>query len=418
MSSQWLASVIPAAWLVLLQHFALQLFLGGALAQPASSQDLSGDATPDQAYAIAGSILKDPGLIDDAERGLHHLYNMEYGQADSIFLAIDSRYPEHPAGPFLRSLVSWWQILTRLESGDDADDEAFYAAMGHVISRSEKMLDQNDEDFDAMFFKGAAHGFRGRLRSNREEWLKAGKDGKEALEYIFKIAEADTTNADFQFGSGVYNYFAAAIPEKYPMVKPILFFFPSADREKGLRQLKQTATRGRLIQTEAVYFLLQIYLIYEPDFQHAVRYAAWLTGKYPDNPFFKLMEGRVYVKWGRWSRAMVSFDQVTAGHIAEMPGHTDAMASVAVYYRGRYHMQNSEYEDAEAAFRSVEFLTTGQEKDSRFRIESALRLGMVYDSEGRRELAKAEYRRVLNMRDSSESHDRAKKYLKTPYTRS
>jgi len=389
------------------------LFLAGTtVAQEGGSNPLRRGAS----ITIEGSILTNPVLIRDAERGLHHLYNMEYGPADSVFISIENRYPDHPVGPFLRSLVSWWRILPQLESGEEAQDEAFYDAMARVIKRSERMLDKNRKDFDAMFFKGAAHGFRGRLRSNREEWLKAGKDGKAALEYVFEIAEADTSNADFQFGSGVYNYFASVIPKKYPIVKPILFFFPSADRELGLRLLKQTATKGRLIQTEAVYFLLQIYLIYEPDFQRAVRYASWLTGKYPDNAFFRLMEGRVYVKWSRWSRAFEAFDEVTTGHAAGKPGYTDALASVAAFYTGRYHVQGSRYDEAEISFLAVDGLTSGQKKDSRFRIEAALRLGMVYDLQGRRQKAERAYRHVLDMRKNGDSHKRAKKYLKSPYS--
>jgi tetratricopeptide (TPR) repeat protein len=267
-----------------------------------------------------------------------------------------------------------------------------------------------------MFFKGAAHGFRGRLRSNRGEWLNAGKDGKAALEYIFDIAEADTSNADFQFGSGVYNYFASVIPDKYPIVKPMLFFFPSADRELGLSQLTMTATRGRLIQTEAVYFLLQIYLIYEPEFQKAVRYASWLTGKYPANAFFRLMEGRVYVKWGRWTRAMVAFDEVTEGYESKRVGYTPALASVAAFYRGRYYMQAKDFRSAQSSFEEVDRLTSGQPTDSRFRIESVLRLGMMYDLEGNRPEANASYERVLDMKKNGDSHDRARQYLKSPYT--
>ena len=395
----------------------LTCFVFVARVEAQDRQSSQSDTNRD-AYAVEGSILNDHALIADAERGLHHLYNMEYGAADSIFTAIGRRFPGHPVGPFLKSLVSWWIILPQLESGEEAEDDAFYKAMQDVIRLSEKMLDRDKNDFDAMFFKGAAHGFRGRLRSNRQEWLNAGKDGKSALEYIFRIADADTSNADFQFGAGVYNYFASVIPEQYPIVKPMLFFFPSADKELGLTKLTQTATRGRLIQTEAVYFMLQIYLIYEPDFQKAIRYASWLTGKYPQNAFFRLMQARVYVKWNRWAQAIVDFDTVTAGHASGKAGYTDALASVAAYYQGRYHMQSGRNAEARIAFETVDSLTTGKHTDSRFRIEAVLRLGMLYDVIGDPSAAEIAYRRVLEMRKRGDSHERARRYLNTPYGQS
>ncbi len=366
-------------------------------------------------YNIQGSILSDEALLQEAEAGLFHLYNMEYEAADSIFRSIESQFPEHPMGPFLRSLVLWWRILPELESGAEADDEAFYAAMAEVIKRSDRLLDEDDQDFDAMFFKGAALGFRGRLLSNRHEWLSAAKDGKKALEYIFDIADADTANADFQFGTGVYNYFAAVIPKKYPVVKPILYFFPDADREDGLSSLKFTAREGRLIRTEAAYFLLQIYLIYEPQFEEAVRYSSWLIHRYPDNAFFRVLEGRVYVRFGRLPRAMYSFERVIDGHGEGRPGYTDALSAVSHYYRGRYRMNGKRFDDALISFMEVETLSASQPVDSYFRVHALLRMGMIYDLLGVREDALAAYGRVLRLDDQAESHEKASLFRKEPY---
>lgn len=368
-------------------------------------------------YVIAGSVLSDEDLLREAERGLSRLYNMEYELADSIFSAIDARYPGHPVGPFLRALVTWWRILPQLDSGGDAADDEFFASMELVIKRSDKLLKTDSKSFDGMFFKGAALGFRGRLHSNRRKWLRAGADGKRALEYIFDIAAADTSNADFQFGAGVYNYFAAIIPDRYPIVKPMLFFFPHADREKGLRSLEFTAASGRLIRTEAAYFLLQIHLLYEPNYQESVRYASWLTGRYPANAFFRLLQGRVYVRWGEWPEAMIAFERVNEGHDAGTPGYTDALAAISQYYTGRYHMRADRLSDALDAFRIVDSLSSLHKMETFYRVNAVLRLGMIYDLLDERGNALAAYGRVLDMENRGEAHDRAKGFQKDPYRR-
>ena len=395
--------------------FAVMFFrpLGAA----AQDEGVSAEETvqPHGSYGIKGSVLENEALLSDAESGLSRLYNMEYESADSIFLSIEGRYPDHPIGPFLRALVLWWRILPALESGTEASDEAFYAAMAEVIKRSDRLLDENDQDFDAMFFKGAALGFRGRLLSNRRKWLRAAKDGKKALEYVFDIARADTLNADFQFGTGVYNYFASVIPQKYPIVKPILFFFPDADREAGIRSLKFTAAEGRLIRTEATYFLLQIYLFYEPDFEESVQYSSWLTRRYPDNAFFRLLQGRVYVRWNQWSRAMNAFEWVIDGHEEGRAGYTDALAAAALYFKGRYDVQGNRFEDALVAFRGVEILSAPQRVDSFYRVNALLRLGMIHDIRGARKNALAAYRSVLKLEDRGEAHKKARLFKKEPY---
>ena len=120
----------------------------------------------------AESIFDDPVVQAEVSEGLDRLYNMEFEAAARRFEHIARRYPEHPAGPFLEALNIWWKILPDL--ADDVHDAAFYAAMQEVIERSDRLLKQRPDAFDAMFFKGAALGFRGRLRSNRGEWVQSG----------------------------------------------------------------------------------------------------------------------------------------------------------------------------------------------------------------------------------------------------
>ena len=40
------------------------------------------------------------------------------------------------------------------------------------IFQCDKLLDVDEKNVDALFFKGGAIGFRGRLRAIRESWLK------------------------------------------------------------------------------------------------------------------------------------------------------------------------------------------------------------------------------------------------------
>ena len=119
------------------------------------------------------------------------------------------------------------------------------------------------KDVDALFFKGGSIGFRGRLRAFRESWLKAADDGREALPIVEEAASLDPNNMDVQLGFGIYNYYAAVIPNENPLIKPLMIFFPDGDKEKGIQQLKNTAFNGKFAKYEARYFLMTLYYRYE-----------------------------------------------------------------------------------------------------------------------------------------------------------
>ncbi len=385
----------------------LALSLGGtslAQAQPSSNGSTS---------SATGSVLDDPFVRQQAKRGLDLLYDMRYAEAGRLFDQVDQRFPQHPIGPFLQALNTWWKIL--IDFSDTSHDEAFYAAMDEVIDRSDRILKRNEDDFDAMFFKGAALGFRGRLRSNRREWFGAATDGKRAMDYVLGVAEKDPANHDYIFGKGLYDYYAAVIPDRYPFAKAITTFLPKGDRERGLRELERTASQGYYIQTEAAYFLLQIYYLFEKDFDKSVEYASWLRERHPDNAFFHAIEGRIYARWGYWQQAETIFNDVLERYKKGQTGYNAATGEQALYYLARARMASRQYDEALTYLLQLEALSARTADDTFFKVMGRLRQGMVYDALSQRAVAKDRYQQVLAMKAWGTSQEQAKKYLKRPY---
>lgn len=387
-------------FVVLLAGLVLPAFVAG----PASGQT---------AAATHASVLDDPVVQDRVERGLDHLYNMEFDPARAYFTSIDRRYPNHPIGPFLLALNTWWEIL--LDLSDEAHDDAFYEAMEEVIDRSDRLLKRDSRNFDAMFFKGAALGFRGRLRSNRGEWFRSARDGVRAMDYVLGVAQRAPGNADYAFGKGIYDYYAAAIPAQYPYVKPVMIFFPSGDRARGIRELERTVRDGRFIQTEAAYFLLQIYYLFENDYAKSVHYVTWLRERHPQNSFFHTFEGRVYAKWGQWEKSAAVFDEVLKRYRNRHRGYNEAMAEQALYFLARSRMMYREYDAALTYLDDLKELAARDADDTYFEVLGRLREGMSHDARGNRTRAVAAYRQVLGMQDFAGAHERAKRYLDNPY---
>jgi len=359
------------------------------------------------------SILDQPSVREIASVGMDHLYDLRFAEASVSFDAIDREFPRHPIGPFLKSLTTWWTIL--LDLSDESHDKEFFDSMEEVIKRCDRLLRNDPQDVDALFFKGAALGFRGRLRSNRGDWFKAALDGKKAMDYVLDVADLDPGNHDYVFGKGIYDYFAVVVPEEHPFVKPVMGLFPRGNRQRGLDLLERTASQGHYVQTEAVYFLLQINYLYERDFAKCVEYATWLRERYPDNSYFHAIEGRIYAQWGRWTQSAEIFERVLERYSSGDAGYNAAIAEQAAYYLARERMVRRDFEAALDYLLQVEALSARTGADTYYKVLGRLRQGMALDALGQRDPAVQRYREVLRMKDWSEAHSRARGYLDRPY---
>ncbi|WP_146109964.1 tetratricopeptide repeat protein [Salinibacter sp. 10B] len=384
-----------------------------AVTSPVRAQTSSGPTGPER---VASTVLNDSLVRTKGEKGLDLLYNMRSERARAHFQQIDARYPEHPIGPFLQGLNLWWTIM--LDLTDTTHDEAFFEKMDEVIDRCEALLEENPDHFDALLFKGAAHGFKARLASNRSNWWKALQNGRKAIGPVRDVVEqAPPGNGDYVFGKGLYDYYTAILEEEYPVVKTFTWMIPDGNRERGLQLLRKTAEQGRYVQTEAIYYLTQVNYLYEEDYFDSRQYVRRLRQRHPQNPYFHNFEGRVYAKWGRWEKARSVFEEVVARCEAGARGYGVHMEEIARFYLARAHLYEQNYTEALAHLDRLDALTDRDIEDNRYRILGRLYQGMVYDAQGAREKAKERYRAVLDMEDPIGVHDRAERYLEDPYSR-
>jgi len=362
------------------------------------------------------SVLNDEFVRSQGKRGLDLLYNMRSDSAKAIFQRIGERYPNHPIGPFLQGLNLWWTIM--LDLTDTSHDDAFYDVMDEVIDRSEELLDENPDHFDALLFKGAAHGFKARLASNRHKWWKALRNGQKAIGPARRVATiAPSDNGDYVFGKGLYDYYTAILEEEYPIVKTFTWMIPDGNRQRGLQLLERTVEEGYYVRTEALYYLTQVHYLYEEEYTATRRYVRRLRERHPDNPYFHNFEGRVYARWGRWGQAQRVFATVLQRCEEGQAGYGVHMEEVARYYLGRAHLYDQRYDEALAQLHRLEELTSRDIEDNRYRILGILYQGMVYDAKDERDRAVRLYERVLDMDDPVGVHDRAERYLDDPYSR-
>jgi tetratricopeptide (TPR) repeat protein len=385
----------------------LAAFLAAAPAPPARAQPAEVRADD------PSTVLDDPVFEALARRGIGYLYNAEFTDARATFDSLAAQYPGHPAASFLRALVPWWEIL--LDLSDTSRDEAFYDAMDEVVRQADRRLRHDEGDLDARFFKGAALAFRARLRANRRDYVRAAFDAKGATDYVLDVARRDPGNADFQFGRGVYDYYAATLREEHPRFRPLLTFFARGDRARGRRLLEYTFQRGTYLQAEAAYQIALLEYVHERDYEAALRYVTWLRHYYPRNPFFHTLEGRIHATFGHLDEGDAAFREVLARHGAGWSGYNAAAAEQAYYYLARSAMVRRDYAEALALLQRLQQVGQARPTASAFYVLGRLRQGMAHDARGERDAALQRYREVLDLPDRSGAHDRARQFIETPY---
>ena len=370
------------------------------------------------AHSISPSQWIEDRIIEQrVQYSIDEIYNFEFDKADADISEVIKMCPNHPVGYFFRAMVQWERIISKFD--DESQDKKLYKLLDGVVDICEKRLDENPEDVEAMFFKGGAVGFRGRLRANRGKWLGAINDGIVALPLVRKAYELEPNNYDVLLGIGIYNYYAAVIPSTYPFVKPAMMFFPSGDRKKGLEQLRQASLHAKYAQVEATYFLMQNYFTYEKDYTSALGLARKLHEKYPGNSMFYRYLGRCLVITGYLGEANDIFIDIINRYTQQQLGYDMYDAREAHYYIGKFEFLAGRFDGALKNLYTCDEISRklDKEESSGFMSLANLIIGMTYDAQGKRQDAVQQYKKVLAMNEYENSYQEAKRYLQQPYTR-
>ena len=345
-------------------------------------------------------------------KGIKQIYSINFSEAEKTFQTLKESYPNHPAGKFFLAMIYWWKII--LDASYEGYDDIFIEKLEEVIEQCDNILDKDPDNVDAMFFKGGAIGFRGRLMALRDSWLSAADNGREALPLVERAGELDPDNVDVQLGFGIYNYYADVIPEKYPVVKPLMLFIPSGDKELGIKQLKNVADNGKYAKYEARYFLMTLYFRFENDANSAEKYSKTLNEDFPDNPVFERWRGRITVRRGKLAAADSIFKDILIKAGKRLPGYnTLKVKREAVYYIGFYYRSLNQYDSAQVYFEKCIDYSRKLDKDkaSGYMINSTLYLGMIKEINEEYIAAKMYYEKVLDMREFGNSHEQAERNL-------
>ena len=356
-------------------------------------------------------LLLDMNMQIEATEAVNDMYNFKFDRAERQFRWIKQAHPTHPLPYFLLGLSQWWKIVPNIY--ETRYDSQLLAYMDTATFLAERMFERNEEDPESAFFLAAAYAFKGRLFAERREWRKAAGAGKTSLKYLEICKGKEDFSPELLFGDGLYNYYAEWISDNYPILKPVLMFFPDGDKKLGIKQLKTVANNAFYTRTEAQYFLMRILTEEQSDPQEAFRISEYVHQTFPDNPYFHRYYARQLYSRGRHREAEKESLKIIQRIDDGMVGYEATSGRYAGFFLGEIYRMRGQLEEAETYYQqAVDFAQQIEATESGYYHYSLLHIGEIAEEQGDKKIARDYYKRVKKeAQRSSRAHEKARENL-------
>lgn len=326
-------------------------------------------------------LVNDSDFQQKAQAAVDSIYNFNPQAADSLLEPWKEKHPDHPLWTLIKGMNFWWEILTDLENTEH--DESFFDHMKQADYEASKLLQEDRHHVDGLLIKAISNGYIARQYANREEWVNSVSQARKALRAYDYLLEDDTSLADLQLAEGLKLYYSAYIPEEYPVVKTVSWALPDGDKQKGLKYLQKAADESIFARAEASYFLGNININYENNYEEAIQHYEDLYHQFPRNNFYV----RVYVRSLFERRKFNEADHVIEESLQRFDENdypfSDILQEELFTWQGRIFSQNGNTEEAKKRYKQA--LQIGKElsnTDERtFRMAAAYFLGELYFEE-------------------------------------
>jgi hypothetical protein len=332
----------------------------------------------------------------ETTQALDDLYNFKFDKAEAQFQALKEKYGWHPLPYFLIGLEEWWKIMP--DTKNTSHDERFLAYMDSSIMIANNLHEKYPEyRIEAAFFLAAAYGFKGRLYSDEErgQWRKAASAGKEALDYLEECKAKDNLSPELLFGDALYNYFSVWVPENYPMVRPLLWFFRKGDKALGLKQLKEVSYNAFYTRTEAMVWLMRILNSYENDQVRAFQIAEYLHKTYPDNPYFHRYYARMLYGRSMYTDLEREAKNIIARIDSGMVGYEATSGRYAAFFLGQMYQARRQSDDAKKYYElAMKYSEQNGATETGYYLYSMIALGEIAERQGDKKTAKKYFTQV------------------------
>lgn len=373
---------------------------------------------------VRAQVFQDTAFQKSALRGMDYLYNMDFSRAHSVFESLKRSHPRESAPHFLNALTYWWKLsISRDFMGYD---RVFLNEIDSALRKAEYLGKQKEHRIEYVFSSFNTLAFKARYYAMREEWMTAANIARKALPFLLEGKKFLNETSEFYFSVGLYDYFAVYYPEKHPVTRPLMVFFPEGNKENGMRLLEKACTEKNYSRNEARFFLMRILTDDEPDYGRALEMAKFLSRTYPNNTVYRSYMGKLYYLTGDLTNARIVFQGMEKMHMQVLEKeqkridqiHSPYTSQVMIepwYYLGRTWVDQNNPAYALVYFRKCEgLMNICREKDPVLVADLYWQMGRCLEKVSGREAAIPYYREALKQAQTPKQKQQAGQCLKGP----
>lgn len=356
------------------------------------------------ALPAPAQILNDRASMALIQKGINHIYNNEFEEANTIGHQVQAKYPDHPVTYFLKAFQMHWQYLPIKDNKAKVGE--YIRTLNQCLAAVDKKYGKNSKEPEAVFFTMASRGYLALMYNYQNELMKAAGEAQKAYGSLTEGLKLIDKNPEFHFVGGMYNYYVESYPEDHPIVRPLMIFFKDGDKSLGLKQL-DTATKSAIItKVEAAYFLAHIYLEHEARPDLADNYTARLNATYPTNLVFKMIHLEALLLANR-------YDEAEKG-LPELKKRTTGFYPIASHTFEGMIAEKRDKNDAKAQNEYLTALKTPYDMQytREYHAMSYAGLARIADRSGNKVKAKEYFKKCLEITEYVSLKREAKGYLK------
>lgn len=363
--------------------------------------------------------------------GIHTCFAGDYDTAWNIFDQVREIDAGHPSREYYQAIVLFWK--NNIDHNNPRYDRQIRKLLRSSLEKSEKLLEKNENNIDALHYAGLAYTYLGRMDAHRGSLYDGGLKGETGRKYLEKAIslcekKAGRENAaitdqscdvceDIYFPLGAYTYFAGKLPKLLRFVN-FLWFIPKGSAEEGLKQLARTLDNGCLHQLGTQSLLINIYAVFETHrlFDASIL-SEELVRQFPDNPYLDLEHARILLKTGRFNAAHGHAKIILKKVSSEMRNYDQVAELGAWLVMVESELSRQNIRQAEKYLQK--FRNNPAYQDNTLSARIFLVQGQIADLRKNRKQATAAYRKVIAAKDhlcDRETRKKAELYLDKPFT--
>lgn len=229
---------------------------------------------------LHAQILKDTATLNLITKGINYIYDFQFKNAEEVFNQISLTCPGHPIVSLFRGIITYWENYPLLPSS--AASVSFVTEMQCCIALSEKKMTRQDEP-EYLLINLCARCMLLLYYSDNDLTSEVFPLTMSSYKYLRRSFNFTSVYSDFNFFTGLYNYYREAYPEAYPIYKAMALLFPKGSKTRGLRELQTSAKNSIFLKADSYSFLSGICIYFESNYDKAYYYSNSIFKLYPDN---------------------------------------------------------------------------------------------------------------------------------------